>query len=200
MKKMSSLSEKELRKSVEGKFRGKDFEYNEILVKIRKYRNDFLKILVCLLVIIAFVVGIFLIRRTDYYKQLKSTSWYEEIAYLDSGHAYTEYETKLDGTKTEITKYKRFYTYTGKDDVKYWHSQTGYDNEGVIGEELKIYVDENDNSKSMEIKSFKKENLGLLVVSCVILGPFILIYLFILIRLYIMKIRLDSKSIKMEDK
>ena len=76
----------------------------------------------------------------------------------------------------------------------------GYDNEGVISEELKIYVDENDNSKSMEIKSFKKENLGLLVVSCVILGPFILIYMFILIRLYIMKIHLDSKSIKMEDK
>lgn len=35
--KMSSLFEKELRKSVGGKFREKDFEYNEILVKIRKY-------------------------------------------------------------------------------------------------------------------------------------------------------------------
>lgn len=76
----------------------------------------------------------------------------------------------------------------------------GNDNEGVISEELKIYVDENDNSKSMEIKSFKKENLGLFVVFCVILGPFILIYMFILIRLYILKIRLDLKSIKMEDK
>lgn len=191
MKKINEYTEDELRENVEGTFRGKDFEYNEILVKIKKYWKDFFKVLILLLIVICFIVGLFLIRRTDYYKKLNSISWYIETAYLDSGHPYTETDTSLDGTKTEITKYKRFYGYTGKDNIKYWHSQTGYDEIGEVGEELKIYVDENDNSKSMEIKSFKNENIGLLIVSSVILLPFIIVYLFIIVRLYFKKIKLD---------
>lgn len=196
MKKFSKKNEKELRKNINATFRGKDFEYNEVIVKIKKYSKDFMKILICLCIVIIFIFGIFLIRRTDYYKQLKSTTWYEETAYLESNHAYTESNTELDGTNTEITKYKRFYGYTGKDNVKYWHSQTGYDKMGEVGEELKIYVDEKDNSKSMEIKMYNEENFALIIFTCIVLGPVSIIYFIIILRLRFKKIRLDIKQRK----
>jgi hypothetical protein len=136
-----------------------------------------------------------LIRRTDYTKKLKSTTWYEEISYLESSHAYIESNDELDGV-TEVTKYKRFYVYTGKDGVKYWHSQTGYENEGTIGEELKIYVDEKDNSKSLEIKMYNEENFALIIFTCIVLGPVSIIYFIIILRLRFKKIRLDIKQRK----
>ena len=42
MKKFSKKNEKELRKNINGTFRGKDFEYNEVIVKIIKYSKDFM--------------------------------------------------------------------------------------------------------------------------------------------------------------
>ena len=196
MRRLTEKEVNEIRYNKDAIFRGKNFEYNEVLVKIRKYKNDFFKIFVVLLVIILFIVSIFLIRRTDYFKKLKSTTWYEEVSYLESSHPYTETDDFLDGTKSEITKYKRFYIYTGKDNVEYWYSQTGYDEIGEVGEELKILVDEKDNSKSLEIKSFKNENIGLIILSSILLGPFVIAYLFIIIRLYLKKIKLDIQNKK----
>lgn len=182
----------------EAMFKGKNIEYSEVLVKIRKNWKDFFKTIIPIVLILAIIVGIFLIRRYNYYKEYKKGTWYVETAYLESSHEYTETDTDSNGSKITRTKYKRFYKYTGKDKKEYTYQQSDFSTEGEKGEELKIFVDLNDNSEYLEIKTYDSENKGLIIVCSIILGPIIVIFFIVFLILYIRKYNLKRKIRKLE--
>lgn len=182
----------------EAMFKGKNIEYSEVLVKIRKNWKDFFKTITPIVLILAIIVGIFLIRRYNYYKEYKEGTWYVETAYLESSHEYTETDTDSNGNKITRTKYKRFYKYTGKDEKEYTYQQSDFSTEGEIGEELKIFVDFDDNSEYLEIKSYDLENKSLIIVCSVILGPIIVVFFIVFLILYIRKYSLKKKIRKLE--
>lgn len=179
-------------------FKGKNYELSEILLRIRKQRKYFFKTLFGLCLLVAFIVSIFMFRRYLYYKELKSRTWYEQISYLESSHEYTETQEDSDGNKTTVTRYKRFYTYTGKDGKTYTHQQKDFVSEGTIGEELLIYVAEDNNAKSLEIKDFTSENEILIFFAVIFIVPAIVIFLVIFIILYTKKIKLKIEIRKLE--
>ena len=67
---------------------------------------------------------------------------------------------------------------------------------GTFNNNVTKYMDEKDNSKSMEIKMYNEENFALIIFTCIVLGPVSIIYFIIILRLRFKKIRLDIKQRK----
>lgn len=179
------------------KYRGEHIEVADKSYQIKKSWKKFFKIFLILLVLIMFIVSIFMFRRYAYYKEYYSKSWYLETAYLDNSHAYLV--ATYDGDiKKEITKYTRFYSYTAKDGNTYYHQLKNNDTEGTIGEELKIYIDEENPAKTLTYQDFKEENKLMYGLITAILLPFIILSFFIFATLYINR-RKIKREIKKEE-
>ena len=136
---MKKIENKRIKINTSIKYRGEPIKVADKSYEIRKTWKKFFKILFILLIISAFIVSLFMFRRYPYYKEYYTKDWYLSKAYLDNSHEYlvSVYE---DDIKTEVVKYTRFYSYTGKDGNTYFHQIKNNDTEGIKGEEnLLIY-------------------------------------------------------------
>lgn len=194
---MKQIESKRISINSDIKFRGKPIEVADKSYQIKKAWKKFFKIFFILIILAAFIVSIFMFGRYTYYKEYYSKTWYLETAYLDNSHAYlvTTYEGDV---KKEITKYTRFYTYTGKDGNIYFHQLKNNDTEGIIGEELKIYVDEKNNAKTLTYNDFKDENILMYGLIAALFIPYIILSFIKLITLYIKKHKLNREAKKKE--
>ena len=194
---MKKVESKRISINTDIKYRGEHIEVADKSYQIRKSWKKFFKTLLILIVLIMFIVSIFMFRRYTYYKEYYSRTWYLETSYLDNSHAY-QVITYDGDVKKEITKYTRFYSYTGKDGNVYYHQLKDNNTEGTIGEELKIYVDEENNAKTLTYNDFKEENILMYGLIAAIIIPFFLLTFIKLITLYIKKIKLKVEVRKQE--
>jgi amino acid transporter len=179
-------------------YRGEPIEVADKSYEIKKSWKKFFKILFILLIVSAFIISVFMFRRYPYYKEYFSKEWYLAPAYLDNSHAYLV--STYDGDiKTEITKYTRFYSYTGRDGNTYFHQLKNNDTEGTKGEELLIWVSVENNAKTLTFQDYSDENLLMYGLIIVLLVPYIILSLIKLITLYMKRHKLN-KEYKKENK
>ena len=174
-------------------FRGKHIKVTDMTYQIKKAWKKFIKILFILVVISIFIISIFLFGRYTYYKEYYSRTWYLETAYLDNSHAYSVI-TYDENVKKEIIKYTRFYQYTGKDGILYYHQLKNNDTEGIKGEELLIYVSEENNAKTLSYQNFENENRVIIGLNLIIFIPYLVLSFVKITTLYIKRKRIIKET------
>ena len=189
---MKKIENKRIKINTNIKYRGEPIKVADKSYEIRKTWKKFFKILFILLIISAFIVSIFMFRRYPYYKEYYTKDWYLSKAYLDNSHEYlvSVYE---DDIKTEVVKYTRFYSYTGKDGNTYFHQVKNNDTEGIKGEEILIWILEENNAKTLTFHDYSNENLLIYGLISVLLIPFFILSFIKFLTLYIKRNKLNKE-------
>ena len=195
---MKKIENKRIEIDTNIKYRGEPLKVADKSYEIRKTWKKFFKILFILLIISAFIVGIFMFRRYPYYKEYYTKDWYLSPAYLDNSHEYLVpiYEGDV---KTEVIKYTRFYSYTGKDGNTYFHQIKNNDTEGTKGEQVLIWVLEENNAKTLTFQDYSDENILIYGLISALLIPYIILSIIKLIALYIKRNKLNREYKKQQE-
>lgn len=138
-----------------------------------------------IIIIIAFVMLDGIIKK--YEKDLESTTWYETVA----TYSYSKYhqERKSNGDSEEYVDYYDWYfSYTAKDGKKYTYIEKNKKKEGYSGYKTKIYVDENEPSRSLQIKKFDNIDILKRFIVAGLLTLSTMVYIIKLIYFYIRKL------------
>ena len=117
-----------------------------------------------------------------YVKEYESTTWYIAEAELLDSKRYM----KSDEDSCEYM-YEWYCSYVGKDGETYTYRDSGNSYEGTKGMSVQIYVDEADNSHTLEIREIKDKSFDMKFVwlaIVVILGPYAGIFAICLLVLY----------------
>ena len=118
-----------------------------------------------------------------YIKEYNSTTWYEvEATYSHSSH---HQEQDSDGNYED--SYDWYYNYVGKDGNSYTYVDKDNSIDGTVGSTTTIYVDENDHSHSLEIRSMNKEDndWAKKIAVLIVVVPYAIGFLLTFILLYI---------------
>lgn len=195
---MKKIENKRIEINTNIKYRGEPLKVADKSYEIRKTWKKFFKILFILLIISAFIVGIFMFRRYPYYKAYYTKDWYLSPAYLDNSHEYLVpiYEGDV---KTEVIKYTRFYSYTGKDGNTYFHQIKNNDTEGTKGEQVLIWVLEENNAKTLTFQDYSDENILIYGLISALLIPYIILSIIKLTALYIKRNKLNREYKKQQE-
>ena len=150
--------------------------------------------LVTVLVVLAFFMFDFKHQRKleKYQKEYESTTWREAEAVLDHNYYHQEREENDDGYEY-VDYYDWYFTYQGLDGNSYTYVEKNNSFEGTESHTTTIYVDEYDDSHSLEIQDFSKDSyyvsfakkVTLLIVAVMVLGPYILTFIVLYIRKFI---------------
>lgn len=195
---MKKIESKRIIVNPDIKYRGEPLKVADKSYEIRKSWKKFFKILFILLIVIAFIVSVFMFRRYPYYKEYYSREWYLSPAYLDNSHAYLV--ATYDGdVKTEVTKYTRFYSYTGKDGNTYYHQLKNNDTEGTKGEQILIWVLEENNAKTLTFQDYSDENILIYGLISALLIPYTILSIIKLIALYMKRNKLNREYKKEQE-
>lgn len=122
--------------------------------EIKNTWKFFFKMSIFFVVIFAFAFYLFDLKEKMYIKEYNSTTWYEvEATYSHSSH---HQEQDSDGNYED--SYDWYYNYVAKDGKTYTYIDKNNSIDGTEGSTTTIYVDENDYSHSLEIRSMNKED------------------------------------------
>ena len=131
-----------------------------------------------------FLVWLFFIvyQEQQYVREYESTTWYIAEAELTDSKRYW----KSDEDSSEYM-YKWYYSYIGKDGETYTYTDYEHSYEGTKGMSIQIYVDETDNSHTLEIQDIKDKSFHMkfvVLAIAVILGPNVVILAICLLVLH----------------
>ena len=157
-------------------------EFQKIKKEIRTTWIQFLKGSIVLFIIYALVIFFINLPEQRYKEEYESTTWYEEKAFYD--HSYHHRETVDDNTTSYIDYYDWYFKYTGRDGKTYYYIDKDHVEEGEIGFDRVIYVDENDNSHSLPIINYDEDGevdeFAKQIVFFIVIVPFVIPFLIIL--------------------
>ena len=143
----------------------------------------FFRMTIFFLIILAFAFSLFDLKESMYVKEYNSTTWYEvEATYSHSSH---HQEQDSDGNYED--SYDWYYNYVAKDGKTYTYIDKNNSIDGTVGSTTTIYVDENDYSHSLEIRSMNKEDndWAKKLTAIIVLGPYLFTFVLGIIILYI---------------
>lgn len=143
----------------------------------------FFRMIIFFLIILAFAFYLFDLKESMYVKEYNSTTWYEvEATYSHSSH---HQEQDSDGNYED--SYDWYYDYVAKDGKTYTYIDKNNSIDGTVGSTTTIYVDENDYSHSLEIRSMNKEDndWAKKLTAIIVLGPYLFTFVLGIIILYI---------------
>ncbi len=174
-----------------------NLELNKINSEIKVTWKKLIKFTISLIFIFLLSFYIFDLKEQNYKKEYESTTWYETKALYDYSYYHREEEKSGDDIKY-IDYYDWYFKYTGRDGKTYNYIEKNNYFEPDVEFERAIYVDENDNSHALKIRSFESEyvNFAKKVAVLIIIIPFIIAYLIIFIILYIKRFIIKKKISK----
>ena len=142
--------------------------------------------LVALIVVFAFLL--FDLKMQKYQKEYESTTWREAKAEFDHNYHHQERENDDDGYKY-VDYYDWYFTYQGLDGNTYTHIRKNNSNAVSEPYSTTIYVDEYDDSHSLEIKDLSysgfAKKVTVLIVAGFVLVPYVLTFIVLYIRKFI---------------
>ena len=144
--------------------------------------------------VVIFVIAFykFNIKEQKYKEELESTNWYEVVAKYDHSFYHCERE-KNGGEYKYVNYYDWYFTYVGNDGNTYNYIEKNQSFEPDKEYTTKIYVDENDDSHSLEIKSYKYSHFAKKVAILIVIIPYFATYFLSFIILYIKRLVIKKR-------
>lgn len=154
-------------------------------------------------IFIAAIVGVTLyldhLKEERYLEEYNSTTWREVEAVLDHNYRHVERKSHTEWNAADdeyedvyenVEYYDWYFTYQGKDEKSYTYVKKDNLHAAMEQYTTTIYVDENDDSHSLEIKNldYSKKANGIVTSMIVILFiPYIMLFGIFLTMLYIQR-------------
>lgn len=121
--------------------------YDRMTNSIKSTWKTFGLLIMVLAMIVISTFVVFGMKAKLYKQEYESTTWYETTAKYTRSNEYTERDEDGD----DVTKYTNFYKYKAKDGNTYEYADINCSSSGDEGDTVQIYVDEKDNSHTLEI-------------------------------------------------
>lgn len=166
----------------------------QINLEIKRAKINIIKLSLMFIVGVAFFNGILAYKNQLYINEYESSTWYVSDAVYTGESSY--WDSDGEGGNGQ-TKYDVYYSYVGKDGENYKYVEKGELSGGYEGEIVQIYVDEADNSHSLEIKNETERKVFdvrfFLLVVVVVVGPFVFSFFIVYMVLLAKRARIQKE-------
>lgn len=159
----------------------------KVTQEIKATWKRFLRSTIFFVIIFALAFYKFNIKEQKYKVELESTTWYEVVAKYDHSFYHRDREKNGDDYKY-VDYYDWHFTYIGHDGNTYNYIEKNQSFEPDKEYTTKIYVDENDDSHSLAIKSYKHSSFAKKTAILIVIIPYFAAYFINFIILYIKKL------------
>lgn len=154
--------------------------------EIKATWKRFFRSTIFFVIIFALAFYKFNFKEQKYKEELESTTWYEVVAKYDYSFYHRDREKNGDDYKY-VDYYDWHFTYVGHDGKTYDYIEKNQSFEPDKEYTTKIYVDENDDSHSLEIRQYKYLSSAKRLVVLIVITPYFAAYFISFIILYIKK-------------
>ena len=132
-------------------------------------------------------------KEKNYQEKYESSTWREVDAVIDHTSTYTKRE-QYEDDYIDVEYYAWYFTYQGLDGKTYTYVERGKSFEPSEGFTRTIYVDEHDDSRTLEIRDYSDSGDVIWLIFRIVCMPYVVIFAIVLIVLYVLKFTVKNKQ------